>query len=101
MGIEPHFELWNYFFCARLRQGLDAKVVVLGSVDLFVRSGSRVDLHFCLPMFNPPVGWWKVWFFLRNDDDASLPSPPPEDLPSLGDLFSQQAGISVGAHRAK
>jgi hypothetical protein len=23
-------------------------------------------------------------------------SPPPEDLPSLGDIFSRQAGISVG-----
>jgi hypothetical protein len=29
------------------------------------------------------------------------PSPPPEDLPSLGDLFSQQAGVSVGARRVK
>jgi hypothetical protein len=27
--------------------------------------------------------------------------PPPKDLPSLGNLFSQQAEISVGAHRAK
>jgi hypothetical protein len=31
----------------------------------------------------------------------SLHSPPPEDLPSLGDLFSHQAGIFVGAHRPK
>jgi hypothetical protein len=32
------------------------------------------------------------------------PSPhslSPEDFPSLGDLFSQQAGISVGVHRMK
>jgi hypothetical protein len=28
-------------------------------------------------------------------------SPPPEDLPSPGDLFSQQAGISVGARQPK
>jgi hypothetical protein len=27
----------------------------------------------------------------------SLHSLPPEDLPSLGDPFSQQTGISVGA----
>jgi hypothetical protein len=26
------------------------------------------------------------------------PLPPPKDLPSLGNLFSQQAEISVGAH---
>jgi hypothetical protein len=28
-------------------------------------------------------------------------SPPPEDLPSLGDLFSQQAEISVGVHQMR
>jgi hypothetical protein len=28
-------------------------------------------------------------------------SPPPEDLPLLGDLFNQQARISVGAHQVK
>jgi hypothetical protein len=26
-------------------------------------------------------------------------SPPPEDLPSLGDLFSQKAGVSINAHQ--
>jgi hypothetical protein len=31
----------------------------------------------------------------------SLPSSPLEHLPSLGDLFSQQVGISVGARQAK
>jgi hypothetical protein len=32
---------------------------------------------------------------------SSPHSPPLEDLPSLGDLFSRQAGISIGARRAK
>jgi hypothetical protein len=27
--------------------------------------------------------------------------PPPKDFPSLGDLFSQQAGISIGVCRMK
>jgi hypothetical protein len=35
MGIEPHFDLWNYFY-AWLQQGSDAEVAVLGSVDIFV-----------------------------------------------------------------
>jgi hypothetical protein len=29
MGIEPHFDLWNYFFRARLQQSSDTKAVVL------------------------------------------------------------------------
>jgi hypothetical protein len=34
--IEPHFDLWNCFFRVQLQLGSDAKVAVLGSVDLFV-----------------------------------------------------------------
>jgi hypothetical protein len=30
MGIEPHFDLWNYFFHAQLQQGSDAQVKVFG-----------------------------------------------------------------------
>jgi hypothetical protein len=73
MGIEPHFDLWNYFFRARLKQGSNAEVAVLGSVDLFVQSESGVDPYFHLSISNSPVRWWKVWFFLRNDADAPLP----------------------------
>jgi hypothetical protein len=46
MGIESHFDLWNYFFCARLWQGSNAEAVVWGSVDIFVRSGLGVDPYF-------------------------------------------------------
>jgi hypothetical protein len=73
MGIELHFDLWNYFFCARLQQGSDMEEAVLGSVDIFLRSGPRVDPYFHLLVSNPPVEWRNVWFFLRNDTDASLP----------------------------
>jgi hypothetical protein len=71
--IEPHFDLWNYFFRARLQQGSDAEAAVLGSMDLFARSRSRIDPYFRLLMSDPSVGWWKVWFFLRNDIDVPLP----------------------------
>jgi hypothetical protein len=73
MGIEPHFNQWNYFFRARLQQGSSAKVAALGSVDIFLRSGYGVDPYFQLLTYGPPGGWLKVWFFLRNNTDASLP----------------------------
>jgi hypothetical protein len=72
MGIEPHFDQWNYFFRARPQQGSDAEAAVLGSEDIFLRSGPAVHPNFCLLTSDPPVGWRKVWFFLRNDTDALL-----------------------------
>jgi hypothetical protein len=74
MAIEPHFDLWSYLFYARLQQGPDTETMALGYVDLHLRSGSRNDPYLCLPMSDPPVGWRKAWFLLRNDADVSLPT---------------------------
>jgi hypothetical protein len=41
MGIEHHFYLWNYFFCVQLELGSDMDVVVWGSVDISIQSGSE------------------------------------------------------------
>jgi hypothetical protein len=73
MGIEPHFNMWNCFFCARLQQGSGVEVATLGSVDIFDRSEHGVDPYFHLLMSGPLNGWRKVWFFLRNDTDVPLP----------------------------
>jgi hypothetical protein len=67
MGIEPHFDLWNYFFRAWLQQGSNVETAALGSVDILVQSGLGVDPYFHLPMSDPPVGWHKIWIFQRND----------------------------------
>jgi hypothetical protein len=73
MRIEPHFNLWNYFFHAWLQQGSGVEEAVLGSVDIFVQSGPEVDPYFGFPLSDPLVGWWNVWFFLRNSADMQLP----------------------------
>jgi hypothetical protein len=72
MGIEPHFNLWKYYFHARLQQGSGVKVMALGSVDIFIRSSHGADLYFHHPTSDPPDGWWKVWFFLRNNTNTPL-----------------------------
>jgi hypothetical protein len=58
--------------------------MILGNVDIFIRSGHRVHPYFNIPMPRPPDGWQKVWFFLRNDADVPLhmfmgscPAPNP------------------------
>jgi hypothetical protein len=72
IGIEPHFNMWRYFFQARLRQGSDAGAVALGSVDILVCSGMKVDPYFSILLPDPLVGWRRAWFLLRNDSDAPL-----------------------------
>jgi hypothetical protein len=59
MGIETHFNLWNYFH-ARLQQGSGVDVAALGSVDICVKSDHGVDPHFHLPTSDPPDRWRKV-----------------------------------------
>jgi hypothetical protein len=34
MGIEPHFNMWNYFFHARLQQGSGVETAALDNVDI-------------------------------------------------------------------
>jgi hypothetical protein len=74
MGIEPHFNLWNYFFRVQLRTDSDVEAVVWGCADIYVRIGLGIDPYFCLLVSNPPVGWWKGCFFLRNDAGVTLPA---------------------------
>jgi hypothetical protein len=73
MGIEPHFNLWNYFFHVQLQQGSGAEVAPLGSADIFIRSGRGVDPYFHLLMSVLLDGWRKVWFFMWNSTNAPLP----------------------------
>jgi hypothetical protein len=50
MGIESHFDLWNRFLLSWLLQGSGAEAAVLGGVDIYIKSGYRVDPYFQLPM---------------------------------------------------
>jgi hypothetical protein len=73
MGIEPHSDLWNHFFHTQLLPGPGMEVVVLGGMDIYVKSGDRVDPYFHLPTPGSMDGWWKVWFFMRNHANMPLP----------------------------
>jgi hypothetical protein len=55
IGIDPHFNLWHYFFRAQLRQGSDRGAVALGNVDILVCFGPEVDPYFSILMPDPPV----------------------------------------------
>jgi hypothetical protein len=73
MGIEPHFNLWNYFFRVWLRPDSDVEAAVWGCRDLYVHTGQGIDPYFCLSVSNRLDGWRKEWFLLRNNAGALLP----------------------------
>jgi hypothetical protein len=41
-------------------------------VDFLVRSEPEVDPYIFIPKSDPSVGWWRVWFLLRNNVDVPL-----------------------------
>jgi hypothetical protein len=73
MWIEPHINLWKHFFRVWPRLDSDAEAVVWGCADIYVHTRPEIDPYFHLSVSNPPIGWLKEWFFLRNDTGAPLP----------------------------
>jgi hypothetical protein len=63
VGIEPHFNLLNYFFHARLQQGSSVEVAILVSVDIFVRSWHGVDPYSPPPCRDLQMGGGKYGSF--------------------------------------
>jgi hypothetical protein len=72
-GIDPKIDLWKYFFRVLRPQDLEAKLTIFGGTVIHVKLGHRVDPYLEIPMTRSMKGWWKRWFYLRND--ASTPVP--------------------------
>jgi hypothetical protein len=45
----------------------------LGGTVIHVKSGHGVDPYLEIPMPKSMKGWWKKWFYLRNDASTPLP----------------------------
>jgi hypothetical protein len=73
IGIEHPLNMWNHIFQTWLWHDSCAGASSLGSVDISVHSGPRVGSYFSILQPNPPVGWRKAWFLLKDEADASLP----------------------------
>jgi hypothetical protein len=73
MGIDTHFDLWNHFFHVPCPHGPGAEMMVSGGAVIHVMSRHGVHPYFDIPMPRPMNGWWKEWFYLRNDDAAPHP----------------------------
>jgi hypothetical protein len=57
MGIDPYFDLWNYFSRVRRPQDPNAVLMVLGGVVIHVKTGHGVNSYFDIPMPKLMKGW--------------------------------------------
>jgi hypothetical protein len=50
LGIDPEFDLWNYFFRVRRPQDPKAKLMVSEGAVIHVKSGHGIDPYLDIPM---------------------------------------------------
>jgi hypothetical protein len=50
MRIDPHFDMWNYFFRVRCLQDRDAELTFSREAVTHVKSRHGVDPYFNIPM---------------------------------------------------
>ena len=67
LGIEPHFELWKYFFAIELQKKKPDLAVLMGCASIRLW-GSQVLEYMSIPLSKSNKGWHKLWFYLKNDD---------------------------------
>lgn len=76
LGVEPHFELWKYFFTVSLFQRREKRSKVtysvpMGCVSIRLRQ-SRASEYMPISLSTSNKGWHGEWFYLKNDSSAPL-----------------------------
>jgi hypothetical protein len=74
LGVDPDLDLCKYFFRVRWPQDPKAELMISGCAVIHVKSRHGVDPYIEIPMPRSMKGWQKRWFFLKNDDSASVPT---------------------------
>jgi hypothetical protein len=72
LGIEPHFELWRYFFAVSLVNKRDGSTEPIGCVGIHLR-GPRAREYMAIATMKSNKGWHSWWFYVKNVDADPLP----------------------------
>jgi len=67
LGILPHFNLFQYFFCLKKKGGGGSKVV--GGVYLQLHDG-MVGEYILVPLNTSLKGWNTMWFYMKQSHPA-------------------------------
>jgi hypothetical protein len=88
LGIYHDLDLWKYFFRVRHPQDPKAELMTSRGTVIHVKLRHGVDPYLEIPMPRSMKWWRKKWFYLKNDDSATLPvftCGRPVPLPSWGE----------------
>jgi hypothetical protein len=70
LGIDPDLDLLKYFFRVRRLQDHEAELMTSEGAVIHVKSEHGVDPYLEIPMAKSMKGWWKKWFYPKNDDST-------------------------------
>jgi hypothetical protein len=87
LRTDPKLDLWKYFFYVRRLHDPEVELMISGGVVIHVKVGHGIDTYLEIPMPRSLKGWWKKWFYLKNDNVTLLPmftGGHPFPLPSWG-----------------
>jgi hypothetical protein len=71
LGIEPHLELWRYFFAVSLVKKKDRSTALIGCTRIHLR-GPRAHECMVITTMKSIKGWHSWWFYIKNHDAAPL-----------------------------
>jgi hypothetical protein len=66
------FDLWNYFFRVRCLQDPVAELTISEGMIIHLLVEHGVDPYPEISMLRSMKGWWKKWFYLKNDASILL-----------------------------
>ena len=74
LGIEPHFELWRYFFSVSLHKKRERSgdlLVPMGCAGIHLWGHWSTEYITC-PLSRSNKGWHALWFYVKNDAATPL-----------------------------
>jgi hypothetical protein len=72
LGIEPHLELWRYFFAVSLVKKKDGSMAPIGCAEIHLRRPPAHE-YMVITTMKSINGWHSQWFYIKNHDTAPLP----------------------------
>ena len=77
LGIEPHFDLFQYFFHLKPHPN-ESKIDVVGAAGLQFRQGKKPE-YISYDLSDKVIDWKGMWFYVRNLSSTlpvRTPGPP-------------------------